>query len=150
MVVQVPDIRYARSGDLRIAYQTWGEGPPVLYIADLVSHVEITWEHELYRRSLEHTGRHVTFAWFDKRGIGMSDRFDDAPTLEQRNQDILAVMNTLGWERAHIVGQSEGAIMAQATYSPKPVRRSWRAPWRSPGRWRSGRRSPGPQPRSRA
>ena len=111
--MQVPDTRYARSGDLRIAYQTWGEGPPLMVIADLISHVEIAWEHELYRRWLEHVGRHMTCAWFDKRGIGMSDRFDEAPTLEQRNQDILAVMDTLGWERAHVVGQSEGAIMGQ-------------------------------------
>jgi class 3 adenylate cyclase len=122
VVVQVPDTRYARSGDLRIAYQTWGEGPPMLYIADLISHVDIAWEHELYRRSLEHMGRHVTFAWFDKRGIGMSDRFDDAPTLEERNQDILAVMDTLGWERAHIVGQSEGGIMAQLFAADFPER----------------------------
>jgi len=120
--MQVPEVRYARSGDLRIAYQAWGEGPPMLYIADLISHVEIAWEHELYRRSLEHMGRHVHFAWFDKRGIGMSDRFDEAPTLEQRNQDILAVMDTLGWERAHIVGQSEGGIMAQLFAADFPER----------------------------
>ena len=60
--MQVPDVRYARSGDLRIAYQSWGEGPPMLNIADLISHVEIAWEHELYRRSLEHMGRHMTCA----------------------------------------------------------------------------------------
>ena len=82
--MQVPDTRYARSGDLRIAYQTWGEGPPLIIVADLISHTEIAWEHELYRRWLEHVGRHLTCAWFDKRGIGMSDRFDEAPTLEQR------------------------------------------------------------------
>ena len=111
--MQVPDTRYARSGDLRIAYQTWGEGPPLILIADLISHMEIAWEHEFYRRWLERVGRHMTCAWFDKRGIGMSDRFDEAPTLEQRNQDILAVMDTLGWERAHVAGQSEGAIMGQ-------------------------------------
>jgi hypothetical protein len=86
--VQVPDVRYARSGDLRIAYQTWGEGPRLLYIADLISHVEVAWEHEAYRRSLEHCGRHMTMAWFDKRGIGMSDRFDEAPTLGQRRTSL--------------------------------------------------------------
>jgi class 3 adenylate cyclase len=120
--VQVPDVRYARSGDLRIAYQTWGEGPRLLYIADLISHVEVAWEHELYRRSLEHLGRYMTLAWFDKRGIGMSDRFDEAPTLDQRNQDILAVMDALGWERAHICGQSEGGIMAQLFAADFPER----------------------------
>ena len=64
----------------------------------------------------------MTIAWFDKRGIGMSDRFDEAPTLEQRNQDILAVMDTLGWERAHIVGQSEGGVMAQLFAADFPER----------------------------
>ena len=64
----------------------------------------------------------MTCAWFDKRGIGMSDRFDEAPTLEQRNQDILAVMDTLGWERAHVLGQSEGGIMAQLFAADFPER----------------------------
>ena len=87
----------------------WGDGPPLLIVPELVSNVEMSWEHELYRRTLEHLGKHMTCVEFDKRGIGLSDRFDDAPTLEQRNEDILAVMDAVGWDRAHFLGMSEGA-----------------------------------------
>ena len=109
--MQVPEVRYARSGDLRLAYQQWGDGPPLMIIPDLISNCEITWEHESYRRTYEHLGKHMTCVYFDKRGIGMSDRFEQAPTLEQRNDDILAVMDDVGWESAHVVGQSEGGAM---------------------------------------
>ena len=120
--MQMPETHYARVGDLRLAYQKWGDGPPLLIIPDLVSNVEIAWEHELYRRCLEHLGRHMTCVYFDKRGIGLSDRFDDAPTLEQRSEDILAVMDAVGWERAHVMGTSEGAIMGQLFAADFPNR----------------------------
>ena len=120
--MQIPETRYARVGDLRLAYQQWGDGPPLMIIPDLVTNVEIAWEHELYRRSLEHMGKHMTCVWFDKRGIGMSDRFDQAPTLEQRNDDILAVMDAVGWEQANILGQSEGAAMGQLFAADFPAR----------------------------
>ncbi len=106
-----PEVRYARSGDLRLAYQQWGSGPSLMVIPDLISNVEVIWEHELYRRSLEYLGKHMTCVIFDKRGIGMSDRFERAPTVEERNADVLAVMDTVGWEKAHVMGQSEGAAM---------------------------------------
>ena len=111
--MQVPETHYARVDDLRIAYQTWGDGPRLLICPDLISHVEIMWEHELYRRSLEHLGKHMTCAFFDKRGIGLSDRFDEVPTLRQRIGDIVAIMDALGWESAHFLGQSEGGAMGQ-------------------------------------
>ena len=120
--MQVPEVRYAKSGDLHIAFQTWGQGPRLLIIADLISNAEVTWEHELYRRTLEHVGKHLTCAYFDKRGIGMSDRWDDEPTIEQRNDDILAVMDALGWDRCHIFGQSEGGIMGQLFAADHPER----------------------------
>jgi class 3 adenylate cyclase len=120
--MQIPETHYARVGDFRLAYHKWGEGPPLMIIPDLISNVEIMWEHELYRRCLEHLGQHMTCAYFDKRGIGLSDRFDDAPTLEQRNGDILAVMDAAGWERAHILGTSEGAYMAQLFAADLPER----------------------------
>jgi class 3 adenylate cyclase len=117
-----PETHYAHAGDLRLAYQKWGEGPPFLFIPALISNVEIAWEHELYRRALEHLGRHLTCVMFDKRGIGLSDRFDDTPTLEQRNEDILAVMDAVGWERAHILGISEGGAMGQLFAADFPER----------------------------
>ena len=66
--MQVPETHYAPAGELRLAYQQWGEGPPLMIVADLISHVEIMWEHELYRRTLEHLGKHFTCVCFDKRG----------------------------------------------------------------------------------
>ena len=120
--MQVPETRYARVGELRLAYQQWGEGPPVLMIPALVSNVEVWWEHELYRRSLEYFGKHMTCVCFDKRGIGLSDGFDGTPTLEQRNEDVLAVMDAVGWERAHILGVSEGAVMGQLFAADYPDR----------------------------
>jgi len=118
----IPETHYARAGDLRLAYHLWGDGPPLMIIPDLISNVEIMWEHELYRRTLEHLGKHMTCVYFDKRGIGLSDRFDEAPTLEQRNEDILAVMRAAGWDRAHILGTSEGAYMAQLFAADFPER----------------------------
>ena len=64
----------------------------------------------------------MTCVDFDKRGIGLSDRFDDAPTLEQRNEDIHAVMDAVGWERAHFLGVSEGAAMGQLFAADFPER----------------------------
>lgn len=118
----VPETHYARAGDLRIAYQQWGEGPPLVFIPALISNIEISWEHELYRRNFEHFGRHMTCVQFDKRGIGLSDRFDGVPTMEQRNEDIFAVMDAVGWEHAHFLGVSEGAAMAQLFAADYPER----------------------------
>jgi class 3 adenylate cyclase len=118
----VPETHYARAGDLRIAYQQWGEGPPLVFIPALISNIEISWEHELYRRNFEHFGRHMTCVQFDKRGIGLSDRFDGVPTMEQRNEDIFAVMDAVGWDRAHFLGVSEGAAMAQLFAADFPER----------------------------
>ncbi len=120
--MQVPETHYARVGDLRIAYQKWGEGPRLMICPALISNIEISWEHELYRRTLEHLGRHMTCVIFDKRGIGLSDRFDEAPTLAQRNEDTLAVMGAVGWERAHFLGVSEGGLMGQLFAADFPER----------------------------
>ena len=118
----VPETYYAKAGDLRIAYQKWGTGPPCLIVPQLISNVEITWEHELYRRTLERVGKFMTCVMFDKRGIGLSDRFDGVPTLEQRIEDMLCVMDAVGWEQAHLHGTSEGGLMAQLFAANHPER----------------------------
>jgi len=120
--MQVPETHYARVDDLRIAYQKWGEGPPLLICPALISNIEIWWEHELYRRTLEHIGKHMTCVTFDKRGIGLSDRFDEPPTLEQRIEDIHAVLDAVGWKSAHFLGVSEGAAMGQLFAADFPGR----------------------------
>ena len=121
--MQVPETKYARSADgLRLAYQQWGEGPPLLIVPALVSNVEVAWEHPVYLRIHEYMGRYFTCAQFDKRGIGLSDRPEDPPTLEQRIGDIVAVMDELGWERAHLLGMSEGGVMSQLFAADHPER----------------------------
>jgi len=120
--VEVPEVRFASSDGLRLAYQAFGSGPPLVVVPPLVSNVELTWEHELYRRVYEHTARHQRIVQFDKRGIGLSDRFEQHPTLDQRMHDILAVMDAEGLERASLMGLSEGGLMAQLFAAAHPER----------------------------
>ncbi len=112
--MDVPEVQYARTSDgLRIAWQQWGSGQDVLVVPPLISNCELIWEQELFRRALEYQGDHVRVTAFDKRGIGLSDRFEAAPTLEQRCEDILTVMDAAGLERPTLVGFSEGGLMSQ-------------------------------------
>jgi hypothetical protein len=95
--MDVADIRYATtSGGLRLAYQVWGEGPPLMIAPALISNVEVHGEHEFYQRSRSHVGKYMTCVEFDKRGIGLSDRFEgDLPTLAERIEDIEVIMDDL-------------------------------------------------------
>ena len=120
--MEVPELRYARSGDLHIAYQRWGNGPDVIVIPGLAGNVELSWEEAVYRRAREYGAKYVKLIEFDKRGIGSSDRFDRAPTLEERVGDINAVMDAEGISRSHIVGMSEGGLMAQFFAAMHPER----------------------------
>src|SRR5262245_45419157 len=113
MPMDISEIKYARSGDLNIAYQRFGSGPDVVITPGLISNVELAWEHEVYRRAREYIGLFVRVLEFDKRGMASSDRFEQAPTLEQRIDDIKAVMDAEGLARAHVFGLSEGGMMAQ-------------------------------------
>ena len=121
--MQAPETKYARTDDgLRLAYQQWGEGPPLLIVPPLVSNVEVAWEHPGYLRIDEYMGRYFACAHFDKRGVGLSDRPEDMPTLEQRIGDVVTVMDALGWERAHLLGLSEGGVMSQLFAANHPER----------------------------
>jgi class 3 adenylate cyclase/pimeloyl-ACP methyl ester carboxylesterase len=118
--MEVPDVRFATTDDgFRIAYQAWGEGPTLVLTPALVSHIEVHWESELYRRVLERLGRHMRVIQFDKRGMGLSDRFGQHQSSEQRIADFRAVMDAEGIDRAAVSGLSEGGVMAvlfSATY----------------------------------
>lgn len=118
-----PETHYARSADgLRLAYQQWGDGPRLLIVPALISNIELELEHELIRRVREYLGRHHAVVQFDKRGMGLSDRFERAPTLEERLQDMVAVMDAVGWERASLLGASEGGMMSQLFAAQYPER----------------------------
>lgn len=111
--MDVPEILYAQTHDgLNIAFQHFGKGPDLLFVPGLISNVEITWEHELFRRAMVHTADHVRMLQFDKRGIGCSDRYREPPSLDVRIRDIVAVLDEAGIERTHVVGLSEGGLMA--------------------------------------
>lgn len=121
--MEVPETLYAESEDgLNLAYQVFGDGPTTVLVSPLLSNVELAWEHELYRRVLEHMGKHLRIVHFDKRGIGCSDRFEHHPSLDQRIGDISAVMDAVGVERAHLFGLSEGGLMSQLFALRHPAR----------------------------
>ena len=117
---RVVETRYARSGDVSIAYQVTGEGPfDVVFVFGWVSHVEMVWQVPGYRELFERLGSFARLIIFDKRGTGMSDRPEGTPTLETRMDDVRAVMDAAGSERAAIIGMSEGVPMSllfAATY----------------------------------
>ena len=115
-----PETRYARSGDVHVAYQVFGEGDlDVVVVTGFVSHVELIWEHEPAARLLEGLASFARVITFDRRGSGLSDPVSEAPTLEERMDDVRAVMDAAGSERAALVGISEGvpmSVLFAATY----------------------------------
>ena len=115
-----PETRYTQSGDLSIAYQVTGSGPlDLLIVPGFISHLEQAWEDPGYARFLQRLASFSRLIRFDKRGTGLSDRIAGIPTLEQRIDDVRAVMDATGSERAALFGISEGgpmSILFAATY----------------------------------
>jgi pimeloyl-ACP methyl ester carboxylesterase len=121
--VGIPETRYARSGDVMIAYQVLGEGPfDVVFAPGSVSHVELYWEAAGVAAFLRGVAEHARLIYFDKRGTGLSDRVTAAPTLEERSDDIRAVMDAAGSERAALFGASEGVPMSVVFAASYPER----------------------------
>src|SRR6478609_5358694 len=116
----LPETRYAVSGEVNIAYQTMGDGPiDLVLVPGVVSHVEFLHEFPEYSAFLRRLSKFARVVTFDKRGQGLSDRISGAPSLEQRMDDVCAVMDDIGSQRAVIVGFSEGGAMSvlfAATY----------------------------------
>jgi DNA-binding SARP family transcriptional activator/class 3 adenylate cyclase len=115
-----PGVRYARSGDLSIAYQVTGDGPiDLVLVSGFVSHLEKDWEEPRHAHFLDRLGSTARLIRFDKRGTGLSDRPHGVPDLETRMDDVRAVMDAVGSRRAVLFGYSEAAPMAilfAATY----------------------------------
>jgi pimeloyl-ACP methyl ester carboxylesterase len=118
--VESPETRYAKSGDVNIAYQVTGEGPfDLVFVPGYVSHIEIEGSLPSFAPMLERLASFSRLIRFDKRGTGMSDRVGGAPTLETRMDDVRAVMDAVGSRRAAFYGLSEGgalSILFAATY----------------------------------
>jgi pimeloyl-ACP methyl ester carboxylesterase len=96
-----PKTRYARSGTVHIAYQVIGSGPlDLVLVPGWFSNVELCWEEPAYARFLQRLASFSRLILFDKRGTGLSDRVPDMPSLEVRIDDVRAVMDAVGSERA--------------------------------------------------
>ena len=114
------DVQYARSGDLRIAHATFGDGPvDLVFVPGFVSHIENWWEANAPARFFRRIASFSRLIMFDKRGTGLSDPFAGVPTLEERIDDVRAVMDAVDSSSAFLCGLSEGgpmSILYSATY----------------------------------
>jgi pimeloyl-ACP methyl ester carboxylesterase len=118
-----PETRYARSGDVNIAYQVVGDAPrDLVLVPGWVSKIEVFWEELACARFLERLASFTRLILFDKRGTGLSDRVSDLPNLETRMDDVRAVMDTVGSERAALLGYSEGGPMCALFAATYPAR----------------------------
>ena len=115
-----PVTQYAKSGDVHIAYQAFGEGPiNLVMVPGFVSNIENYWDEPDLARFLNRLASYARVVTFDKRGTGMSDRVAELPGLDQRMGDLRAVMDAAGMEQAALLGISEGAplcVLFAATY----------------------------------
>jgi pimeloyl-ACP methyl ester carboxylesterase len=116
-----PETRYAASGEVQIAYQAFGAGPELVWVPGWVSQLDLYWEEPAVARFLRRLASFVRVVVFDRRGLGLSDRVQVArlPALEERMDDIRAVLDDLGVRRASILGQGYGspiALLFAATY----------------------------------
>ena len=123
--VERPDTRYARSGDLSVAFQVFGDGPcDLVLIRGTLSDLSSAWEQPLLVDFLGGLGELARVMTFDKRGTGLSDRVREVPTLEARMDDVRAVMDAAGSERALLWAAHEGtriSTLFAATYPERTL-----------------------------
>jgi pimeloyl-ACP methyl ester carboxylesterase/class 3 adenylate cyclase len=120
-----PDTRFVTTGGVTIAYQVLGDGPiDLVLVPGWLSHIEVFWEDASVARFFRKLATFTRLILFDKRGTGLSDRITEAATLEERMDDVRAVMDAVGSSRAALFGYSEGAAMCAlfaATYPERAV-----------------------------
>jgi len=120
---ELPNTRYALSGDVNIAFQVMGDGPiDIILVPGVVSHVEFLHEFPEYTRFLRRLATFARVVTFDKRGQGLSDGISGAPSLEQRVDDVRAIMDDIGSQRAVLLGFSEGSPMSAFFAAANPER----------------------------
>ena len=114
--------RYAKSGTVHLAYQALGDGPgDLVYVQGALTHLDVMWELPAFRRFCEQLASFTRLIWFDKRGMGLSDRVQ-AGTLEERMDDVRAVMDAAGSGRAVLLGESEGGPLSMLFAAAHPER----------------------------
>ena len=115
-------VRYARNGDITIAYKIVGDGPrDLVYVLGSSTNIGTLWEDERFRTSCERLASFSRLIVFDKRGMGLSDRVE-AGTMEDRMDDVRAVLDAVRSERAAVLGLSEGGLMATLFAASHPDR----------------------------
>ena len=121
----MPDFKYALIGDVHLAYQVVGEGPPdILFIWGPYSNIEVIWEYPPARRTLERFSSIGRLIHFDRRGTGLSDRAVPLPTLEEQMDDVVAVLDAVGSEKAVLIGGGDAAMMTALFAATHPERTS--------------------------
>jgi class 3 adenylate cyclase len=137
----VPDIRYAKNGGTSIAYHIVGDGPTdLVYVPEFISNLVYSWESHHWRGFFERLARSFRLILFDKRGTGLSDSGREFATLETRMEDLRAVLDAAGSERAVVFGSHEGAGMATlyaATYPERTIALVVFQPSTRGGHWES-------------
>lgn len=119
---EVPEVRWARNGDVHLAYQVFGEGAPCLMLPGIISNLEVMWEQPDVRRYMTRLASFCRVVVYDKRGQGLSDRDAGVPTMDDRLADAAAVMDAAGVDRGAIAGMSEGGSTAAMFAAAFPER----------------------------
>jgi len=129
--VAIPDTRFARTVDgVYIAYQIVGDGPvDIVFVHAFASHVELFWELPTFERLMTELGSFARVITFDKRGVGLSDRISQIPTLEARMDDLRAVMDAAGSTRALLCGDGDGGALSALFAATYPDRTLGLALW---------------------
>jgi class 3 adenylate cyclase len=134
--MNLPKTKYARSGEVRIAYQITGDGPfDVVWAPGTMSHLDLDWEIPQRALFFERFSKFCRLIRFDKRGTGLSDRPVHMATLEERTDDIRAVMDDVGIKSANVFGVSEGGSMACLFAATYPQRVDSLLIWGAQARW---------------
>lgn len=121
--MKMPETKFAQSGGISIAYQVVGEGPiNIVFVPGYMSHVELNWEYTFYSTVLKELSSYARLVVLDKRGTGLSDRTSGLGTFEERMDDVRAVMDAAGVQRAALVGISEGGAMCALMAAMHPDR----------------------------
>lgn len=122
-VPELPEPRYAKSGDVHIAYQVVGEGPvDLVYVPGIWSNLEIMWEWPEWAHYLNRLAAFSRLIVFDMRGVGISDRGSEPPILELQTDDLVAVMNAVGSRSAVVFGGARGGAMTMLFAASHPDR----------------------------
>jgi class 3 adenylate cyclase len=119
--MEMPHFKFAIADDgARIAYQTFGSGPAVIVVPEILASLAVQWESDFYQRAWEHLANHVTLVLFDKRGTGMSDHFEGHANLSALTHDIEAIVRTESMSSVSLIGTGDGAIEAVAFAARNP------------------------------